>query len=115
MLTSELVGKVVERFKALADETRLRLLMRLKAGECNVTTLTEGLQLGQASVSKHLAVLKQMGLVEVRREGTRAIYRVRDRSVFEMCNLVCDGVVRHLRQEHEALGIDGNGKQRKRG
>ena len=105
MLRSELIPKVVERLRALADESRIRLLLRLREGECNVTELTEQLGMGQASVSKHLLFLKQVGLVEARREGTQAIYRVRDESVFEMCSLVCDGVVRHLQREHAALKL----------
>jgi len=98
----ELIGQVVKRLRALADENRIRLLLRLREGECNVTTLTDDFSLGQASVSKHLAVLRDVGLVEVTRQGTQAIYRVRDESVFELCELVCNGVVRHLQQEHAA-------------
>jgi DNA-binding transcriptional ArsR family regulator len=99
----ELLGKVVERLRALADESRIRILLRLREGECNVTSLTEELDIAQPSVSKHLAVLRQVGLVEVDRQGTAAIYRVKDDSVFEMCELVCGGVVRHLQLEQEAL------------
>ena len=103
MLHPELIGKVAERFAALADESRLRLLMRLRQGECNVTVLTGELGLAQASVSKHLAVLKRVGLVEATRRGTQAVYRVCDESVFEMCKHVCDGVVRQMREEHAVL------------
>jgi len=105
MLRTELIPKVVERLRAIADENRIRLLLRLREGECNVTELSEHLAMGQASVSKHLLLLKQVGLVESRRAGTQAIYRVRDESVFEMCGVVCDGVVRHLQQEHAALKL----------
>ena len=106
MLRPELIPKVVERLKAIADENRIRLLLRLRDGECNVTELTGKTGMGQASVSKHLLLLKQVGLVEARREGTQAIYRVRDQSVFQMCSLVCDGVVRHLQKEHAALKLN---------
>lgn len=100
-----MIERVVERLKALADESRVRLLLRLKRGECNVTTLSEELEVAQASVSKHLNVLKHVGLVSARREGNQAIYGIRDESVFELCKLVCDGVVRHAREEHAALGL----------
>lgn len=99
----ELIGHVVERFQALADENRLRLLMRLRDGECNVTTLSEELEISQASTSKHLSVLRQVGLVEVTRQGTQAIYRIHDESVFDMCQIVCDGVVRHIQEKQEIL------------
>lgn len=104
-MSDEMVGRVVERLRALADETRVRLLLRLKRGECNVTALADELGVAQASVSKHLNVLRQVGIVAVRRDGTQAIYAVRDQSIFELCKLVCDGVVRHAEEGHAALGL----------
>jgi DNA-binding transcriptional ArsR family regulator len=99
----ELLPSVVERLRALADESRLRILMRLREGEANVSTLVEDLDIAQASVSKHLAVLREVGLVDVTRQANQAIYRIKDESVFEMCEIVCGGVVRHLREEQQAL------------
>ena len=99
----ELIGKVVERLRALADESRILLLMRLRQGQCNVNTLTQELGIAQASVSKHLAVLKRVGLVEASRHGTQAIYRIHDETVFGLCQIVCDGVARHLEEEHAVL------------
>ena len=113
-MSDEMVGRVVERLKALADETRVRLLLRLKQGECNVTSLADELGVGQASVSKHLTVLRQVGILTVRREGTQSFYAVRDKSIFELCKLVCDGVVRHAQAEHAALGIEAARRPAKR-
>ena len=107
----ELLPRVASRFAALADETRLRLLMRLRRGEANVAALTGELGVAQASVSKHLAVLRAAGLVECTRAGTRCVYRVRDGSVFDLCRIVCDGVVRHAEREHAALGRSATGQR----
>jgi DNA-binding transcriptional ArsR family regulator len=107
---TELLAEVVERLKALADENRIRILMRLREGECKVTSLAEELNIAQASVSKHLAILRQVGLVEVTRLGTTARYRVKDQSVFEMCELVCGGVIRHLQEEQRVLTATLGGK-----
>ena len=104
-LKPELIPQVVARFAALADESRLRILMRLRQSPCNVTTLAGELGAAQASVSKHLSVLRQAGLVDVERQGTQAIYRIDDGSVFDMCQIVCDGVVRHLRSQMAAAGL----------
>lgn len=101
----ELVAKVAERLRALGDENRLRLLMRLREGPSSVSTLTEGLGLAQPSVSKHLGVLKQVGLVRARREGNQMIYFVHDASIFDLCTVVCEGVVNHLRDQQQALGL----------
>src|SRR5690606_11101977 len=109
---SELIGKLVERLRAVADESRIRLLLRLREKESYVTELADELGIGQATVSKHLAVLKRVGLFVADRRGTQAVYRSKDESVFEMCSIVCDGVVRHRREEHSALA-DALGRVRR--
>lgn len=105
-LKPEMLPHVVERLGALADETRIRLLLRLQQGQANVTQLVGELGIAQASVSKHLGLLKRAGLVDVKRQGAQSIYFIKDESVFEMCKIVCDGVLRHLREQHAALGLD---------
>jgi ArsR family transcriptional regulator len=57
------------RFRALGDETRLRILEQLVAGERSVTDLTERVDIGQSLMSHHLRILREAGLVVVRREG----------------------------------------------
>lgn len=62
------------RFRALGDETRLRLLERLSLGERCVADLMAELELGQSLVSHHLRTLRQAGLVSVRRDGRWVYY-----------------------------------------
>jgi DNA-binding transcriptional ArsR family regulator len=64
------------RFRALGDETRLRLLELLTAGEQPVTDLMAATGLGQSLVSHHLRTLRQAGLVITRREGRWVIYGI---------------------------------------
>jgi ArsR family transcriptional regulator len=61
-------------FHALSDETRLRLLELLRAGEQCVCDLTDSLDTGQSRLSFHLKVLKDAGLVTDRREGRWVYY-----------------------------------------
>jgi ArsR family transcriptional regulator len=63
-------------FKALADETRLRILSLLLAGELCVCDLMEVLRLPQSTVSRHLAYLKNAGWVEDRRAGVWMYYSI---------------------------------------
>lgn len=63
-------------FKALGDETRLRILNLLQEGELCVCDLTHSLCLPQSTVSRHLAILKKAGLVADRRNRTWAFYRL---------------------------------------
>jgi ArsR family transcriptional regulator, arsenate/arsenite/antimonite-responsive transcriptional repressor len=60
--------------KALADENRLRLVLALRAGELCVCQLTELLGLAMSTVSKHLSILYQAGLLNARKEGRWMYY-----------------------------------------
>jgi ArsR family transcriptional regulator len=60
--------------KALADENRLRMLMALRAGEVCVCQIAELTGLALSTVSKHLSVLYQAGLVNARKEGRWMYY-----------------------------------------
>jgi ArsR family transcriptional regulator len=60
--------------KALSHPTRLLMLDALGNGEMCVCSLTELVGADQSTVSKHLAVLKQAGIVEDRKEGTMTFY-----------------------------------------
>jgi ArsR family transcriptional regulator len=63
-------------FKALADETRLRIVALLSHGELCVCHLEEALSLAQPNVSRHLGILRMAGVVEHRREGSWIYYRL---------------------------------------
>ncbi len=62
--------------KSLSDATRLRLLSILDDTECTVQELTAILAMGQSRVSRHLKIMLDAGLVEVRRQGTWSYYRI---------------------------------------
>jgi len=65
-----------DAFNAIAEPRRRQILDLLARGERAVNDLVQTLDLAQPQVSKHLRVLRQVGLVEVRREGRQRIYRV---------------------------------------
>jgi ArsR family transcriptional regulator len=65
-------------FKALADETRLRILGLLLRGEVCVCNIHESLKIPQSKASRHLAYLRRTGLVETRRSGLWIHYRLGD-------------------------------------
>ncbi len=68
--------KTAQIFKALSDETRLRILSLLARGELCVCDLMAILDLPQSTVSRHLAYLRNAGLVEDRRQGVWMFYRL---------------------------------------
>ena len=63
-------------FKALADETRLRILGLLLSGEVCVCDIHETLKIPQPKASRHLAYLRRSGLVATRRDGLWIHYRL---------------------------------------
>ena len=62
-------------FKTLADPTRVRILALLEREELAVQELMEALGMAQSRVSRHLAILREAGLVQDRRDGTFVFYR----------------------------------------
>jgi DNA-binding transcriptional ArsR family regulator len=71
-------------FEVLAEPTRRRILDLLHPRERSVTDLVARLGLSQPGVSKHLRILREAGLVEVRRDAQRRWYRVRAEPLAEI-------------------------------
>ena len=74
--------------KALAHPTRIAILEMLRRGEVCVCEMSPALEVSQANVSQHLAVLRDSNLVVARREGARMMYRVTDERVFQVLDLM---------------------------
>jgi ArsR family transcriptional regulator, arsenate/arsenite/antimonite-responsive transcriptional repressor len=92
----------VEVFRALADPIRLELLAQVAArGPLCVCHLQEELPYSQSRISKHLATLRQAGLVTTRREGTWIYYSV-DEEALEIARDFIDQLERSLHTPHEA-------------
>ena len=95
-LSDPLAELIAQRFRVLGEPTRIRILDLLRAGEASVYELTEALTTSQQNVSKHLGVLAQAGIVNRRKEGNLARYRIVDDSVFTLCEQVCGSLQRQL-------------------
>ncbi|MCF7849866.1 MAG: metalloregulator ArsR/SmtB family transcription factor [Kiritimatiellales bacterium] len=65
---------ILDIFKALADEGRLRILRAIDQAELSVAELVQSLEMPQSTVSRHLKPLREAGLVEARRDGTSVFY-----------------------------------------
>jgi DNA-binding transcriptional ArsR family regulator len=74
----------VVSFAALAEPSRRTILEVLRGGERPVGDLVEHLHLSQPAVSKHLRVLREAGLVEVRTDAQRRLYRIRPEPLAEI-------------------------------
>jgi len=70
------VENVIDKFKALGDPSRLRLLALLEGQELTVGSLVEVLDMAQSGISRHLKVLHDAGLIELRKAGTSSYYHM---------------------------------------
>ncbi len=70
--------------EVIAEPTRRRILDAVREGECSVTELVEQVGMHQPGVSRHLKVLRDAGLVEVRRDAQRRMYRLRAEPLMEL-------------------------------
>jgi len=67
---------LTKAFKALSDETRLRILNLLLERECCVCEVMQALQISQTRASRNLRILYECGLLKVRREGLWMLYSI---------------------------------------
>ncbi|MFQ6155885.1 ArsR/SmtB family transcription factor [Micrococcus luteus] len=97
---SQYVDLAVEVFSMLADATRVRIILALRAqGELSVNELAESVGKAPAGVSQHLAKLRLARIVTARQEGTRAFYRLANEHASQM---VSDAI---FQAEHSLGGV----------
>ncbi|HZE06349.1 MAG TPA: metalloregulator ArsR/SmtB family transcription factor [Solirubrobacteraceae bacterium] len=104
-LPEPLIELVAQRFRVLGEPMRIKLLDRLRDGEATVSELQEALGATQQNVSKHLGILHAAGMVTRTKEGNRAVYAIGDPGVFELCDQVCGGVRRQLKDLETILQV----------
>jgi DNA-binding transcriptional ArsR family regulator len=102
-LPDDLVELIARRFRVLGEPTRIKLLDRLREGEASVNELTDALAGSQQNVSKHLAVLTEVGILGRRKDGNHVYYRIVDEGVFALCEQVCGSLQQKLRTLSELV------------
>ena len=90
--------------KALAHPSRLLMLDALQDGERCVCELTELVGADQSTVSKHLAVLKQAGLVDDRKDGVKMHYRLKVRCLAGFWQCIESVLKENLKTQQAAIG-----------
>jgi ArsR family transcriptional regulator, arsenate/arsenite/antimonite-responsive transcriptional repressor len=76
------MNELVPIFKAMSDETRLRIIKLLERGELCVCDIVAALDMVQPKVSFHLSTLKEAGLIKDRRQGKWTHYSLSDQDLF---------------------------------
>lgn len=87
---------------ALGDPTRILMLYLLKENEQCVNELTQNMNLPQSTVSRHLRVLRDRGLVKTKRQGTTILYSLVDERIIEALDILRRILVKQL-EDHADL------------
>lgn len=74
-------------FMALSNDQRLKILMLLKESEKSLTDLANELEIDVSVVSRHLMMLRSLGIVSARREGVYVFFNIADKRVFDLITL----------------------------
>lgn len=100
---------VVRRLLAIAEPTRIRLLMSLEGHEATVQELTDELATTHQNVSRHLGVLYQSGIVTRRKDGNKVWYSLADYSACRLIEQATASVSGYVEELAGIAGLEGIG------
>ncbi|MBC7078889.1 MAG: winged helix-turn-helix transcriptional regulator [Methanothrix sp.] len=104
MLSVPRLEMQVRIFGALADPIRIKILLLLSDGERCVCEILPAFERSQSTISKHLSILYNAGLLDRRIEGNRTIYSIKNRRVVELLETADAIAIAHLSSLVESEG-----------
>jgi DNA-binding transcriptional ArsR family regulator len=87
-------------FKAIADPTRLEIIEFLKDGEKCQCEIHPELEKSQSTISQHLKILIESGIIEMRRDGQKKMYSIKDIDVLRMIELSDEIITKHIQTRY---------------
>lgn len=110
MVDISFVFKIKADFlRALSHPARLKIIEHLKAGEKSVGQMVKSLEIEQSSLSKHLAILKQAGILNSRQVKVTVYYSIRDKGIFDVLHPISLFLKKKLKESQEILSHLGEG------
>ena len=107
----ELAYKIKADFlKALAHPVRLQIIELLKDGERNVGSIMKALSIQQSSLSRHLTVLREAGILKSRQQGTVIYYNIEDHNIFHVLRPIAEMLRKKLKKTESVLSSLGKEK-----
>ena len=103
LLDDRQLSAVAELFATLSEPSRLRILQVLQSGPASVGDIVDQTGFKQANVSKQLGILQTAAIIARRPDGNRAIYSIELPLVFDLCELVCQGIAKQAADYAHAL------------
>ncbi|MCX5668090.1 MAG: metalloregulator ArsR/SmtB family transcription factor [Candidatus Omnitrophica bacterium] len=93
--------------KALAHPLRLQVVEFLKNGEKNVSSIIKALAIPQSSLSRHLTILREAGVLKSRQEGTIIYYDIYDHDIFHVLRPIAEMLRKKLKKSEAVLNSLG--------
>jgi DNA-binding transcriptional ArsR family regulator len=84
ILNEHLAAHVAELFRSFSDTSRVRILSALIIGDMNIGALAEVVGISESAVSHHMRGLRQMQIVQSRRDGKEVYYRIEDEHIIAL-------------------------------
>src|SRR6185312_5777265 len=98
----DMVFKIKADFlKGLAHPLRLQIIEYLKDKESSVGKLVEALGVEQSNLSRHLAVLREVGILQARQEKTTVYYSINDPGIFKVLRSISEMLMKKLRRSEK--------------
>ena len=105
MIDSNLIDIKSSFLRVIAQPTRLRILYYLKDGEKCQCEIIPRMKEDQSNISRHLTHMRDMGILESRREGVSIYYKIKDKRVFTLLSLVDDMVRAEIKEKAKLAKI----------
>ena len=105
MVDLNLIDLESNYLKAIAQPTRLRILYFLKDGEKCQCEIIPKMKEDQSNISRHLTHMRDLGILESRREGVSIYYKIKDKKIFSLLSLVDEIVKTELKEKARQVKI----------
>lgn len=103
MLNSDLIELESSYLKAIAQPTRLKILYFLRDGEKCQCEIIPKMKEDQSNISRHLTLMRDMGILESRRDGVSIYYRIKDKRIFNLLFMVDEMVKAGIKEKVQLI------------
>jgi len=103
LLPDVLVELLAERFRILSEPIRIRILEQLRGGPKTVQEIVDAVGSSQQNISKHLGLMRSLGIVVRRKEGSYSRYEIGDETVLDLCDQVCGALQRRVAELQQII------------
>jgi ArsR family transcriptional regulator len=105
MITTEVFEMQARLCQAMSHATRLRIVHSLRDGPQRVTDLAQTTGLSQTTVSRHLTILRNCGVVTAQRRGQESIYHITSPKIVSVCDLMREVLAEQIAHQSDMTKI----------